>query len=246
MQEPPGHPCAIARRSPALREAPARLPCASATLQVRKEERHDAPKLLLECLQAFDLAGQRHAKRRSEVDNAPVLVLGRPGLEAQRAGLEVELAALEREHLGFAPTVRVGDRILHPRDTLFSDDQSIPATLSFQTTNPVTNQITGSPNVRVAIPPGGSQSFIISVLPTAPISSTDVAFDFSGSNVFSQAPLIGTNTLLLTASTVVTPDIVALALSGPPTPGVVDIPGTTGTGLLVVASVNVGASGFLT
>jgi hypothetical protein len=37
-----------------------------------------------------------------------------------------------------------------------------------------------------------------------------------------------------------------LALSGAPAPGIVDIPGTTGTGLLVVASVNVGAPGSLT
>ena len=32
---------------------------------------------------------------------------------------------------------------------------AIPATFSFQTTNPLTNQVTGSPNTPVDIPPGG-------------------------------------------------------------------------------------------
>ena len=54
----------------------------------------------------------------------------------------------------------------------------------------------------------------------------------------------GLNTVLLSASTTPVPDIVALAASGDP--GIVDIPGATGTGVFAVATVNVGASASIT
>jgi hypothetical protein len=38
---------------------------------------------------------------------------------------------------------------------------SVPATFSFQTTNPATNTLTGTPNTRVAIPAGGVQTFLM-------------------------------------------------------------------------------------
>src|SRR5215831_15756981 len=56
---------------------------------------------------------------------------------------------------------------------------NIPATFSFQTTDPQTNALTGSPNTKVDIPAQGSQSFLIVVTPTAPIAPTDVAFSFT-------------------------------------------------------------------
>ena len=50
---------------------------------------------------------------------------------------------------------------------------TIPATLSFQTTDPATNQVTGTPNTPVDIPPGAAQSFVFALTPTAPIAPTD-------------------------------------------------------------------------
>ena len=54
----------------------------------------------------------------------------------------------------------------------------------------------------------------------------------------------GLNTLVVSASTTATPDVVALAASGDP--GIVDIPGPSGTGVFAVATVNVGAGGSIT
>jgi hypothetical protein len=49
---------------------------------------------------------------------------------------------------------------------------------------------------------------------------------------------------MLSASSAAVPDIVALVASGDP--GIVDIPGATGTGAFAVATVNLGAAGSIT
>src|SRR5215475_14415846 len=49
---------------------------------------------------------------------------------------------------------------------------NIPASFRYQTTDPQTNALTGSPNTPVAIPAHGSQSFLIAITPTAPIPPT--------------------------------------------------------------------------
>ena len=54
----------------------------------------------------------------------------------------------------------------------------------------------------------------------------------------------GLNTLLLASSASPVPDVVALAASGDP--GIVDIPGTSGTGVFAVATVNLGADATIT
>jgi hypothetical protein len=55
----------------------------------------------------------------------------------------------------------------------------------------------------------------------------------------------GLNTLLFSASTAPVPDVVALAAT-PTNDGIVNIPGTNGTGAFAVATVNVGATGAIT
>ena len=119
----------------------------------------------------------------------------------------------------------------------------IPARLTFQTTDPATNAVTGTANTPVDIPAGGSQSFVIALTPHAPIAPTDVEFSFSVTSAV--AKLAGINTLLFSGSASPVPDIVALAatLSND---GVVNIPGTNGTGAFAVATVNVGATGTIT
>ena len=59
------------------------------------------------------------------------------------------------------------------------------------------------------------------------------------------APIIGVNTLLMSASATPVPDIVALALT-PTNNGIVNIPGETSTGAFVVASVNLGLGAPIT
>ena len=122
---------------------------------------------------------------------------------------------------------------------------SIPATLTFQTTDPATNQVTGVPNTLVDIPAGEAQSFVFALTPTAPMAPTDVQLSFDCANT-DPAPVIpGLNTLLLSASATPTPDIVALVAT-PSGDGIVNLSGTNGVGAFAVATVNVGAGDTFT
>jgi Subtilase family len=122
---------------------------------------------------------------------------------------------------------------------------NIPATFSYQTTNPATNQVTGSPNTPVAIAAGAAQSFVFALTPTGPISSTDVQLSFDCANSNPAAINSGLNTLLLSASPTPIPDIVALAATTT-NDGIVNILGINATGAFAVATVNVGVSGNIT
>jgi len=122
---------------------------------------------------------------------------------------------------------------------------TIAASFSYQATDPVTNQITGSPDTPVDIAADVAQSFVISLTPIAPITPVDVQFNYNCTNS-SPAPVnVGLNTLLFSASLTPVPDIVALAATLN-NDGIVNIPGATGTGVFAVATVNVGASGSIT
>jgi virginiamycin B lyase len=116
----------------------------------------------------------------------------------------------------------------------------IPATFVFQTTDPTTNALTGTPNTPVNIGPGAAQTFVIAFTPTGPIAPTNVALIFGCANASPAVAIIGVNTLALSSSSGPVPDIVAVATSADP--GYVDIPGATGTGDFAVATVNLGSA----
>src|SRR5262249_17754670 len=121
----------------------------------------------------------------------------------------------------------------------------VPAAFLYQTTDPTTNALTGSPNSPVTIPPGGSQSFLIGLTPTAAFAPTDVQLSFACANT-AAAPLTPElDTLLLSSSTGPVPDLVALSatLSGD---GIVNISGAAGAGAFSVATVNLGAADNVT
>jgi hypothetical protein len=114
----------------------------------------------------------------------------------------------------------------------------------FQTTNPATNALTGTPNTPVDIPPGGAQTFLIALQPNTAFPPVFANFMFYCVDA-NPAPIVsGLNTLLLSASTDPVPDIVALAASGDP--GIVDVSVASNAGAFAVATVNVGASGAIT
>jgi hypothetical protein len=122
---------------------------------------------------------------------------------------------------------------------------SVTANFHYQTTNPNTNQITGTPDTPVDITSGGFQSFVIAFIPTQPLASTYLQFSFDCANR-DPAPInVGLNTLLLSASATPVPDIVALVVT-PTNDGIVNILATHGTGAFAVATVNLGASGNIT
>ena len=92
---------------------------------------------------------------------------------------------------------------------------------------------------------GAAQSFVLALTPTAPFAPTDVQLSFHCANT-DPAPIIsGLNTFLFSASSGPTPDTLALART-PTGDGIVNIPGTAGTGVFAVATVNMGAGGTLT
>src|SRR5262245_11272907 len=122
---------------------------------------------------------------------------------------------------------------------------ALAATFSYQTTDPATNQVTGTPNTPVNIASGVAQSFVIALTPTSPIAPTDVQFNYSCNNASPAPNFIGLNTLLFSASATPVPDIVALAATIT-NDGIANVPGDSGTGAFSVATVNVGASGSIT
>lgn len=122
---------------------------------------------------------------------------------------------------------------------------SVTATFAYQATNPATNQVIGTPNTPVDIPGGGFQTFVVSFTPTAPFSPTDINLTFTCTNTAPALVVSGLTTLLLSASSTPTPDIVALAATLN-SDGIVNIPPATGSGVFAVATANVGASGAIT
>jgi streptogramin lyase len=159
------------------------------------------------------------------------------------------LPASRSVELGASATV-FGTMINSSTDTAGSACQvqpatSIPASFFFQTTDPSTNALTGTPNTPVSLAPGASQSFVLGLTPSAVIAPTEISFNFSCANAPPAVSNIGLNTLLFSASTTPTPDIVALAATAN-NDGIVDIPGATGTGAFAVATVNLGVSSAIT
>lgn len=122
---------------------------------------------------------------------------------------------------------------------------SLPAAFTFRTTNPTTNQVTGTPDTPVNIAPGGLQTYVFGLTPSAPFGPADVALQFTCANAIDAPVIVGLDTLLYSASATPVPDIVALAATLN-NDGIVNIPGPTGTGVFAVATVNVGASGTIT
>ena len=122
---------------------------------------------------------------------------------------------------------------------------SVAASFHYQTTDPNTNEITGTADTPVDITSGGFQSFIIAFTPTQAFVPTDARMSFDCTNADPAPVNTGLNTLLLSASVTPVPDIVALAAT-PTNDGIVNIPRTDGTGAFAVAAVNVGASGSIT
>jgi hypothetical protein len=121
----------------------------------------------------------------------------------------------------------------------------VPGGFVYQTTDPATNALTGTPDTPADIPAGGLQSFLFAFTPTSEIAPTDVQLSYDCTNS-APAPVVpGVNTLLLSSSSTPVPDIVALATT-PTGDGIVDLPGSLGANAFAVASVNVGSQDTIT
>jgi hypothetical protein len=122
---------------------------------------------------------------------------------------------------------------------------SVPAGFAYQTTDPATNALTGTPNTPAAISAGKAQPFVVALTPNAPVVPTEVMFGFSCNGVDAAPSTIGLNTLLYSASATPVLDIVALAPTAQ-NDGIVHVTGSPMQGAFAVATANVGASGQVT
>jgi len=120
-------------------------------------------------------------------------------------------------------------------------DAAVPATFSYQTTDPATNQVTGTVNTPVDIAPGQGQSFLVALTPSQVIAAVDVQLDFLCDNAPIVAPITLVNTFTFAATSVPTADIVALAVT-PSGDGVVTAGADSGIAAFSVATVNLGVS----
>jgi len=118
---------------------------------------------------------------------------------------------------------------------------SIPAALTYQTTDPATNTVTGAPNTPVDIGSFTSQTFVVAITPSASIAPTEVAFRFECDAGQPATTVTGVNTLLLSASVTPTADVVAIALL-PAGASTLFVDPTSHQGAFALAAVNVGAS----
>jgi len=116
---------------------------------------------------------------------------------------------------------------------------------SYQTTNPQTNALSGTPNAAITIPPGGLQTYVFAYRAGAAYTPKDVQLNFICEGTSPATPIVGINTLLLTFDTNPVADMIAVGVT-PSNDGFSRTNGPSGIGLFAVATSNVGAAATLT
>jgi len=119
---------------------------------------------------------------------------------------------------------------------------SVPGSFLYQTTDPKTNQLTGTPNTPVNIAPSAAQTFLISFTVNAEFSNT-VFLNFDCADTAPAQNIVAVNTLSLTVVNRPVDDVIPIAAT-PTNDGIVDIPGLNGTGVFAIAAVNIGNGGI--
>jgi hypothetical protein len=146
----------------------------------------------------------------------------------------------------FASLLNAGAQTAH--GCWIQPETPLDADFWFQTTNPATNQLTGTRNTSVNIPAGGLQTFMLAFTPrsTASIAqAANVALRFKCTNA-DAAPVFDTvNMLTLSFDSVPVPDVIPIAAT-PSGNGIVQLPGATGSSFFAAAAVNIGVSASLT
>ncbi len=120
---------------------------------------------------------------------------------------------------------------------------NFPATFTYQTTNP-SNQLVGTPNTPVDVPPGATQNFVVGIIPTS-LLNTEIPLVLKCSNAPSATNYKGVNTFILSAATSTPPDLIAIGAT-PSNDGVVRLATNTATGLFATAAVNIGSGSTIT
>jgi|GEM_PF-871537 hypothetical protein len=145
----------------------------------------------------------------------------------------------------FATRINAGSSALD--NCLIALPVTAPAglTLSYQTTNPGTNALTGTVGTPAPIPGNdGSAGFLVSFQATEPFTALSLPLDFECLGVAPAAIDVGVDTVDLVESSTPVADIIALAAT-PGGNGIAVLP-IGGAGAFAVASANVGVAAPLT
>lgn len=114
------------------------------------------------------------------------------------------------------------------------------AAYEFQTTDPVTNGLTGLPDSRIDIPASSSRTFLLALTPDTTFGPKVIQFVFDCDNTSPAAISTGVNTFSLSSNATPTPDIIGLTTT-------TDLQVNLGeTALFAVATFNAGAAGAIT
>jgi hypothetical protein len=121
-----------------------------------------------------------------------------------------------------------------------------PANFLYQTTNQA-NIPTGIPNTPANIAPGGTQTFVFAITPTA-VVSTDIPLVFSCTNSNAAPIYFGLDSFLLSATAGAIPDVLSIADTVTHDGNIVFPPFGQGsaTQVMVTAAINIGAAGNVT
>ncbi|HVJ55879.1 MAG TPA: G1 family glutamic endopeptidase [Aliidongia sp.] len=128
---------------------------------------------------------------------------------------------------------------------LVPDLATAGAAFQYQQTDPMNNQLIGVPNQPATIPPGGAQSFIMTMASQNQFYAYQIYFDFSCDGWLPAAPILGVNTFTLAVTGVPTPDVIALVATEK-NDGTLHIPGVGNASAFAMATDNVGIDGVLT
>jgi probable HAF family extracellular repeat protein len=120
---------------------------------------------------------------------------------------------------------------------------SVPASLHYQRTDGQ-NVPVGAQNAPVDILAGASQTFVFSIAPSETFAR-DIPLIFDCANTAPAPVVAGLNTLLVSVGSTPIPDLISIA-DTLTHDAVANIPGASGTGLMVTAAVNIGATGSVT
>jgi DNA-binding beta-propeller fold protein YncE len=145
----------------------------------------------------------------------------------------------------FASMINAGSTALSGCQIALPASAPAGLTLSYQTTNPATNALTGSPNTPVTIPGNnGSQSFVVSFQGSAAFSAPAMPLDFACTGAAPAAIVPGVDTVDLAMSSTPVADIIALSATATGN-GIAEVP-NGGAAAFAVASINVGATAPIT
>ena len=118
--------------------------------------------------------------------------------------------------------------------------------LNYQTTSAATNKLVGEPNTPVSLAPGGAQSFVLTLEPTAQVAPSNVEFNFKCNNAPRARIVRGVNTLQFSSGASAGADIIPITATADGD-GVVRLNGPDGIAAFGTAALNISApaSGIL-